>query len=71
MTLFLLWNNDILLNALDYMKNTGIWDYKQMNSEHKAKLVVIMNSSEALSVMIGEKIKWAIKTKLKEILFIN
>ena len=49
--------NSGIQSTLDYMKNTDIWDYKQMNNEHKAKLMVIMNSSEALSVMIGEKIK--------------
>ena len=43
--------------TLDYMKNTGIEDYNKMNDDHKAKLILIMNSSEALSVMIGEKIK--------------
>ena len=49
--------NSGIQSALDYMKHTGIGDYNQMNDEHKAKLIVIMNSSEALSVMIGEKIK--------------
>ena len=49
--------NKGLKATLDYMRNTGIKDYNNMNDNHKVKLILIMNSSEALSVMIGEKIK--------------
>ena len=49
-------NNGIEV-TLDYMKGLNIWDYKKMNDDHKTKLIVIMNSAESLSKMIGEKIK--------------
>ena len=49
--------NKGLKNILADMINTGIWDYNKMSNEHKEKLLVIKNSAEALSEMIGEKIK--------------
>lgn len=49
--------NKGLSDTLEYMENTGVFDYCDMTDDHKAKLIVIMNSSEALSVLIGEKIE--------------
>ena len=49
--------NNGIKSTLNYMKGLDIWDYRKMDDEHKANLIVIMNSANALSKTIGEKIK--------------
>ena len=49
--------NSGIQSCLDELKRNGKYDYSTMTNDDKSKLIVIKNSAESLSKLIGEKVQ--------------